>query len=164
MLIFEVANLQTTVSALPVDQKSANLPRHWKRKTKIVATMSNMKVIANAKQTKSHCSNQQNKVKVEKGEESDALAKLGLEISLNDWKQLMVKSHYYEQIFNHLPEKLKDRVDEVDALSLRFLCVWQKTECLVSPISSMCFVEGRFDSVVTKCMGHSWSPLEKQEI
>ena len=46
--------------------------------------MSNMKVIANAKQTKSHCSNQQNKVEVEKGVESDALAKLGLKISLND--------------------------------------------------------------------------------
>ena len=46
--------------------------------------MSNMKVIANAKQIQSHCSNQQNKVEVEKGEESDALAKLGLKISLND--------------------------------------------------------------------------------
>ena len=32
--IFKAANLQTTVSALPADQKSANLPRHWKSKTK----------------------------------------------------------------------------------------------------------------------------------
>ena len=86
--------------------------------------MSNMKVIANAKQIKSHCSNQQNKVEVEKGVESDALAKLGLKISLNDWKQLMVKSHYYEQIFNYLRGKLKDRLASV----------YRITECIVSPI------------------------------
>ena len=36
----------------------------------------------------------------------------------------MVKSHYYEQIFNYLREKLKDRR----------VSVYRITECIVSPI------------------------------
>ena len=37
--IFEFASLQTTVSSLPADQKSAKLPRHSNFKTKVVSAI-----------------------------------------------------------------------------------------------------------------------------